>query len=136
MKIITGINHIGLRITNLKKAKTFYEQLGFKFIEGPIGPEPVAIMQHPSGVNINFIINGSNSTEKNILMDVKEKHTGYTHIALEVNNINSILELLKSKNITITEGPITLGDSSRGVSVFIRDQDHNVIEFHKPHSTS
>ena len=129
MNEITGINHIGLRVTNLTKARTFYEKLGFEFIIGPIGPEPVAVMEHPSGININFILNGSASTVKNILMDVPEKHTGYTHIALEVSDIDAILKLLKSKDIKITEGPVTFPS---GTSIFIRDQDYNVIEFHKP----
>ena len=57
MKQITGINHVGLRVRSLEKARAFYEQLGFEFIVGPIGPEPVAVMEHPSGVNINFILN-------------------------------------------------------------------------------
>ncbi|MBT4989268.1 MAG: VOC family protein [Rickettsiales bacterium] len=129
MKAITRINHIGLRVTSLTKARTFYEQLGFEFIVGPIGPEPVAIMEHPSGININFILNGSAATAKNILMDVPEKYTGYTHIALEINAIDEILKLLKSKDIKITEGPVTFPG---GTSIFIRDQDYNVIEFHKP----
>ena len=56
MQEVTGINHIGLRVTSLERARAFYEQLGFVFIIGPIGPEPVAVMIHPSGVNINFIV--------------------------------------------------------------------------------
>ena len=90
MKQIIGINHIGLRVKDLEKARNFYEQLGFVFLVGPIGPEPVAIMEHPSGVNINFILNASCSKTENILMDVPEKHPGYTHIALEVVNIDSV----------------------------------------------
>ena len=44
MKEISGINHVGIRVTDLDKARKFYEQLGFDFLIGPIGPEPVAIM--------------------------------------------------------------------------------------------
>ncbi len=47
MKEIIGINHVGIRVTGLEQARVFYEQLGFKFLIGPIGPEPVAIMEHP-----------------------------------------------------------------------------------------
>ena len=128
MNEITGVNHIGVRITNLTEARSFYEKLGFEFVIGPIGPEPVAIMKHPSGVNINLIINGCAYEEKNILMDVPEKYTGYTHIALEVSDIDSMLKILKSKDIKITEGPVSFPGV---VSIFIRDQDYNVIEFHK-----
>ena len=129
MKEITGINHIGLRVSSLERARKFYEQLGFIFIVGPIGPEPVAIMEHPSGVNINFILNANSDSTDNILMDIPVKHPGYTHFALDVNNIKSVEETLNKLGITITEGPITLPDG--GVMLFIRDQDNNVIEFHQ-----
>ena len=129
MKEIIGINHIGIRVTSLETARAFYEQLGFVFLEGPIGPEPVAIMEHPSGVNINFILNADSGIKDNILMDVPERHPGYTHVALDVNNITQVQNTIEKLGITITEGPITLPDG--GIMFFIRDQDHNVIEFHQ-----
>lgn len=129
MKEIIGINHIGIRVTSLESARTFYEQLGFEFIAGPIGPEPVAIMIHPSGVNINLILNANSGIKNNILMDIPEKHPGYTHIALDVENINKIQKSVQALGITITEGPITLPNG--GIMFFIRDQDGNVIEFHQ-----
>jgi len=101
MKEITGINHIGLRVRDLASAKSFYEQLGFIFIAGPLGPEPVAIMEHPSSVNINFILNASSSNPKNILMDIPEKHPGYTHVALEVSDVKSVQRQLVSKGIKL-----------------------------------
>jgi lactoylglutathione lyase len=70
VKQIIKINHVGLRVRNLDITRAFYEQLGFEFIIGPIGPEPVAVMEHPSGININFILNASeNASENNILME-------------------------------------------------------------------
>lgn len=129
MKEIIGINHVGIRVSDLERAREFYEQLGFVFIIGPIGPEPVAIMEHPSGVNINFILNADPKLTENILMDIPEKHPGYTHVALDVTNIESIKDALKQMGIEITEGPITLPDG--GIMLFIRDQDRNVIEFHQ-----
>ncbi|MCM8857890.1 MAG: VOC family protein [Candidatus Thiodiazotropha sp.] len=129
MKEVIGINHVGIRVTNLEQARKFYEQLGFIFIAGPMGPEPVAIMEHPSGININFILNADNGISDNILMDRPERHPGYTHIALDVTNIKAIEERLNQLNIKITEGPITLPGG--GVMLFIRDQDMNVIEFHQ-----
>ncbi len=130
MKEITRINHVGLRVCDLDITRTFYEKLGFIFIIGPVGPEPVAIMEHPSGVNINFILNASNEEKINMLMDIPAKHTGYTHIALEVTDINSVQATLEELHITITEGPIVLPDGA--MFIFIRDPDDNVIEFHQP----
>ena len=130
MNEITRLNHIGIRVSNLDKAREFYEKIGFEFIVGPIGPEPVAIMEHPSGININFILNASQEGVENVLMDISLKHTGYTHMALEVTNLESVKSQLESKNIAITGGPITLPDGA--TFIFVRDPDSNVIEFHKP----
>ena len=129
MKEIAGINHVGIRVTDLDTARKFYEQLGFEFLVGPVGPEPVAIMEHPSGVNINFILNADSGIAENILMDVPERHPGYTHIALDVTDIGEVEATIRRLGIEITEGPITLPDG--GVMFFIRDQDRNVIEFHQ-----
>lgn len=130
MKEITRINHVGLRVKSLEVSRAFYEKLGFEFIAGPLGPEPVAIMEHPSGININFILNASDDSPKNILMDIPEKHTGFTHIAIEVTDLEVVEQKLKEKQIPITEGPITIPGGA--MLLFIRDPDKNVIEFHKP----
>lgn len=129
MQEIIGINHIGLRVNTLERSRVFYEKLGFTFIIGPIGPEPVAIMEHPSGVNINFILNANSGISNNVLMDISEKHPGYTHVALTVSNLETVQRFLEEQNITITEGPITLPNGA--VMLFIRDPDNNVIEFHQ-----
>ncbi len=130
MKEITGINHVGLRVRSLETARAFYEQLGFEFIVGPIGPEPVAIMKHPSGVNINFILNAtSDASASNVLMDVPEKHTGFTHIALEIDDLDTVRQQLAAREIAITE-TVELTDGA--VFIFVRDPDGNVIELHKP----
>jgi len=126
---ITRINHVGLRVRNLKVARNFYESLGFRFIAGPIGPEPVAIVEHDSGVNINLILNASdNASELNILMDEGIKHTGFTHIALEITDVASVERQLCELGIVITEHVEFEGAKF----FFIRDPDGNVIEFHSP----
>ncbi len=130
MKEIIRINHVGLRVSSLEAARAFYEKLGFVFIIGPVGPEPVAVMEHPSGININFILNASNDKTLNVLMDVAEKHTGFTHIALEVSDLQAAQSYLESINYVITEGPVVTPDGAS--FIFIRDPDDNVIEFHKP----
>lgn len=128
MKEITGINHIGLRVTDLQTSRQFYEQLGFEFIVGPVGPEPVAIMEHPSGVNINLILNSTDKTPSNVLMDIPDKHTGYTHVALEITDTDAVEAQLVKLGIEITEKVEYEGAKF----FFIRDPDSNVIEFHKP----
>jgi len=129
MEQITRVNHLGIRVHSLAISRAFYEQLGFKFIVGPVGPEPVAIMEHASGVNINFILNAAAPTDTNVLMDVSAKAAGYTHVALEVNDMDAVVTQLNAMNIEISEGPVVF---PTGSSTFIRDPDRNVVEFHQP----
>lgn len=130
MQQITRINHVGLRVRDLGRARAFYEKLGFEFIAGPIGPEPVAIVEHPTGININFILNASaDASDQNVLMDVSEKHTGFTHIALEITDREAVEQQLAEARIAITE-TVELPDGA--VFFFVRDPDGNVIELHKP----
>ena len=129
MKEIAGINHVGIRVAHLETSRVFYEQLGFEFLVGPVGPEPIAIMEHPSGVNINFILNADSGITENILMDVPERHPGYTHIALDVTDLQAVEKTIVALGIPITEGPVTLPGG--GAMLFIRDPDRNVIEFHQ-----
>jgi len=131
VKQITRINHVGLRVRDLDLARAFYEKLGFEFLGGPMGPEPVAIVEHPSGVNINFILNASSdASPTNVLMDEPAKHTGFTHIALEITDIEAVKRQLDNHDIAITESVEFEG----AMFFFVRDPDGNVIEFHKPAS--
>ena len=130
MKQIVGINHVGLRVRNLDDAVAFYRKLGFQFVAGPIGPEPVAVMAHPAGIVLNFILNATaGASAVNLLMDVTEKHTGYTHIALEVHDQTEVERQLWAADIPVTEA-VDLDDGTR--MRFVRDPDGNVIEFHQP----
>jgi lactoylglutathione lyase len=132
MKEITRINHVGLRVRDLDISRDFYQKLGFIFLAGPVGPEPVAIMEHPSGVNINFILNASkNAPKNNILMGKETKYPGYTHIALEITDAESVSKQLEDLGLRITERVEYEGAQF----FFIRDPDDNVIEFHQPASS-
>ena len=129
MKEITGINHLGLRVRDLDISRKFYEKLGFKFIVGPVGPEPVAIVEHPCGVNFNLILNASDDApSSNILMEGSIKYPGYTHVALEISDAESLAKKISELGFTITEEVEFKGAKF----FFIRDPDNNVIEFHQP----
>lgn len=132
MQQILRINHVGLRVRSIDTAREFYEKIGFEFIAGPIGPEPVAVMEHPSGININFILNASeDASPANLLMDVGTKHTGFTHIALEVADLQAVARQIRAAHIDITE---TVSLPNGAEFLFVRDPDDNVLEFHQPAS--
>jgi lactoylglutathione lyase len=126
---ITGIAHVGIRVFELERSRAFYEKLGFRFVAGPLGPEPVAIMSHPSGVEINFILNARDADAPNPLMDVPEKLPGYTHIALAVRDLEATQLALQAAGIALSGGPITFPTGAQ--AVFLRDPDRNVIELNQ-----
>lgn len=122
---IERVDHIGIRVRELDRALAFYRVLGFE-LRHKVDFDDVAIITNPHGVEINLILNAKRD-EPNILMDVSEKHAGYTHVALRVVSIAATIEALKANGIAITQGPVSFG-ADGGVSVFVRDPDRNVIE--------
>ena len=123
---IETVDHLGIRVADKARALAFYETLGFKLVHES-DFDAVVILKNAAGVELNLIINGIDKTGgKNILMDVPEKHPGYTHVAYRVADIRAVIAALKTNGTVITQGPVTFGDGH--VSVFLRDPDRNVIE--------
>ena len=126
---VVGLAHIGIRVHELERSVRFYELLGFTKTAGPIGPEPVAILEHPSGVEVNLVLNAARAAEPNILMDVPDKHAGITHFALLCPDIVAAQARLAAVGIALSGGPIRFGPGAQGL--FVRDPDGNVIELHQ-----
>ena len=124
--LITALAHVGIRVHELERSVRFYERLGFKKTVGPIGPEPVAILEHPSGLELNLVLNASAAAAPNVLMDGEEKHAGITHIALLCPDIAAAQRALEAAGIPLSGGPIQFFPGARGI--FVRDPDRNVIE--------
>jgi lactoylglutathione lyase len=123
---IETFDHLGIRVADKQRSLAFYAQLGFELVHESTF-DAVVIIKNAAGVELNLIVNGVDKTGgKNILMDVPEKHPGYTHIAYRVADIKATIAALKKSGTAITQGPVTFGDGH--VSVFVRDPDRNVIE--------
>ncbi|MGH7036136.1 MAG: VOC family protein [Stellaceae bacterium] len=122
---IETVDHIGIRVRELDRALAFYRVLGFE-LRHKVDFDDVAIIRNRHGVEINLILNAKHD-EPNILMDVPEKHAGYTHVALRVASVGATVAALQANEIVITQGPVSFGEDG-GVSVFVRDPDRNVIE--------
>ena len=122
---IQDVNHIGIRVSDKQRAIDFYAVLGFELLND-VGFEqghPV-IMKHACGVVVNLLGPATVGGDTNILMDVDEKHTGITHVALTVSSIDHAKSFVEERDIAIT-GSFSFGGMS---AIFIRDPDRNVIE--------
>lgn len=126
---IRGLAHIGVRVHDLARSIAFYELLGFRKTAGPLGPEPVAILEHPCGLELNLVLNAANANEPNVLMDVREKHPGITHFALLCPDVMVAKQKLEAAGILLSGGPLRFETGAR--AIFVRDPDRNVIELHE-----
>jgi lactoylglutathione lyase len=126
---VLGLAHIGIRVHDLERSMRFYEILGFTKTVGPIGPEPVAILDHPSGLELNLVLNAPEANAPNVLMDGPEKPPGITHFALLCPDIMAAKERLAAAGVPLSGGPIRFGPGAQGI--FVRDPDRNVIELHQ-----
>lgn len=125
---IRHVDHIGIRVADLDRAVAFYGVLGFELVHKDPN-DAVAILKNPDDVEINLVYNANNDHGgQNVLMDVPDKYAGFTHIAFNVEPIETVISALEENNIKITQGPVSFGLDGH-VSVFVRDPDLNVIEF-------
>ncbi len=122
---VNGVSHIGIRVHDLDRSLAFYGLLGFSKTAGPMGPEPVAILHHPAGIEINLILNAPTAKVPNPLMDVAVKGPGYTHMALWVTSVDDAEHVLQAAGFPITER-MTVPSGMR--AIFVRDPDGNVVE--------
>ncbi len=126
---IQSVDHVGLRISDKDRSVAFYQTLGFKLITdaGFENGHPI-ILIHPSGVVFNLLGPATESQGENILMDVAEKHPGYTHVALKLESVEDAERFLEDNGIAVTGRRAFEGVKA----LFIRDPDRNVIELVGP----
>ena len=122
---IESVNHVGIRISDKQRSIDFYSTLGFELLSdhGFEQGHPI-VMKHPSGVVLNLLGPATVADDSNILMDVDEKYTGITHVALTVASLDETKSFVDDAGIAIT-GSFSFGNMS---AIFIRDPDRNVIE--------
>ncbi len=125
------LDHVGIRVTDLAAAQSFYAKFGFRTDPEEFSAEGKACgLVHANGLRIHLIFNGEAAPEGNILLDAPIKRPGYTHAAFIVDSMDGLVAWLADEGIAITEGPVTMGHGRRKVC-FIRDPDRNVLEFNE-----
>ncbi|MCZ6823928.1 MAG: VOC family protein, partial [Deltaproteobacteria bacterium] len=78
---IEKVDHVGIRIFDKAASVAFYRELGFDFIAdaGFDQGHPIIMRNKASGVTLNLLGPSTSGGGSNILMDIDEKHPGYTH---------------------------------------------------------
>ena len=129
---ITVLAHVGIRVHDLDRSLRFYSVLGFEKTAGPLGPEPVAILKHPLGLELNLILNAPEANTPNVLMDVPVKAPGITHVALVCPDIAAAARAIEAAGYKVKDGPVRFPTGAQ--AIFVRDPDGVVIELHQPAS--
>ncbi len=125
---VRAFDHVGIRVTDAKRAMVFYTKLGF-VLDPDYSSDGVAEIVSPSGVRLNLIFNGVATPKgNNLLLDEPQKWPGYTHAAFIVDRLQTILDWAAREGVAITEGPVDWG---RRLTCFLRDPDGNVLEFNE-----
>jgi catechol 2,3-dioxygenase-like lactoylglutathione lyase family enzyme len=122
---IVDYDHVGIRVADKNRSIEFYQNLGYAVLSdsGFEKGHPV-ILKHPSGLILNILGPAKDKTDVNVLMDLDEKFSGYTHVALHINSAADAEALMGQLNV-----PITGRHEFTGIStIFVRDPDRNVIE--------
>jgi lactoylglutathione lyase len=126
---LRGLAHVGIRVHDLERSLHFYRVLGFEKTAGPFGPERVTILEHPSGLEINLIVNAPEAGVPNVLMDVPVKAPGITHVALLCPDLEAAEKAIEEAGYKVKDRA-TFG--TRAKALFVRDPDGVVIELHQP----
>lgn len=126
---VNRLDHVGMRVRNFARTVNFYQQFGFSVIRDD-RDECVVVLRNAAGAELNLLDSADTPADSamasNVLMDQTFRYPGYTHIALQVADINDTLQDVAAAEIRVTEGPVTFGDGK--TSIFFRDPDRNVIE--------
>lgn len=123
---LEALNHIGIRVRELRRSAEWYAHLGFRQIWQSEQHKVACLRNDEIGVELNLIFNSDDSNRgKNVLMDVEPKYPGFNHLSFRVSSIQDTINALRAVGIEIEEGPLSLGGE---IAVFVRDPDLNVVE--------
>lgn len=128
MLLINRIHHIAIICSNYEQSKSFYTDiLGFKMV-GEI------YRQERQSYKADLAINDMYQIELFSFPDVparvsRPEAAGLRHIAFEVDDIDTVVLLLRQKNI-IAE-PIRIDETTGKRFTFIADPDELPIEFYE-----
>ncbi|KAJ3062140.1 hypothetical protein HDU98_001957 [Podochytrium sp. JEL0797] len=122
---------LGVAVSNIPKALTFYAKLGFE-VSQERSSGLVSVLLHPAGLELHmFQSDRSHVDNKNILMDHEDhKFPGINHMSFSVPNVASCKAFLESNGLSMS-GIRQYPNDPRIYAIFIRDPDQTTLEFEK-----
>lgn len=114
--------HTCYRITDIDRSVAFYEKLGFLELRRmPIGEEAINVFMGLPGDGERLELTYNHG------VDNYEIGTGYGHIALAVDDLDTTLEALAAAGITPEKPPYQVREGGSRIC-FVRDPDEYRIE--------
>lgn len=125
--MISKIDHIGIAVSNIDKAKILYEEIFGLEVSGieVVEEQKVKVAFIPTG-NSKIELLESTDSEGPIAKFIEKRGEGIQHIALRVNNITKVLEELKSKGIRIIDEKPRYGAGGAKIA-FLHPKDTNGV---------
>ena len=128
---LDGVHHIGVNVSNLDRAESFYINiLGFKVIDRY--QEEIRHSMLDTGATKIHLFESPDLEFDDAITRLSEE--GYAHMAFGINRkqFPQVMAELKKHNITF-RGPLILG---KGESVHFKDPDGNHLEIRCPANLS
>lgn len=117
---VTGYQHVGIPTKDIEETKKFYESLGFRMIYETVN----------NGGKVRFFSHGDILIETYEKEDVAGIRGAIDHIALAVNDIETVAKEAESQRFKIVEGPTFLPFWENGVKyICIEGPNKEIVEF-------
>ena len=131
---LTGLQHLGIFVTDVEKSKKFYEQFGFKEVlrkSVPYEPENVELaFLEKGGFTIELVQLGGEMKEQ-----IASRTDGQIdHVALNVKDVDKAYKEVVDAGFEILEedAPVKMDLFDNGVKFFsIRGPDGEKVEFNQ-----
>jgi catechol 2,3-dioxygenase-like lactoylglutathione lyase family enzyme len=145
--LVTGVNHVGLTVTDLERSITFYtEVLGCEVVmrQEKQGGYLAAIVGYPD-VDVKMAhlrLPGSEHrlelfeyrSPRTAPRDLEPRYVGNAHICFVASNLHTFYEQLVERHVDTFSGPVEVdtGANKGGVSLYLRDPDGITVEVFQP----
>jgi methylmalonyl-CoA/ethylmalonyl-CoA epimerase len=126
--MITGLNHIGIAVNNLKQALEIYEGiLGLKLVKvRTVEEQGVKVAMLLAGETKIELLEPTNE-ESAVAKFIAKKGEGIHHIALTVSDIESSLEEIKRKGIALIDEKPRIGVEVHKIAFLHPKSTKNVL---------